>query len=538
MPDLGPLSRQQLASSIVFLGLCALAVVPIAFVRFLPLNDYPFHVARIFILAHIHDPTIARFYSGGSFLLPNVAMDAFALPLSEIIGAENSARLFVEVTLVVMLAGTVALHFSAHHQFSPWPFLAFSALHSGIFRFGFFNYLFGVGLALGASAIWLVLPRGLLRLGIAFVSSVILIFCHIEAFGVFAVTVAGYELHASYVSWRRAGGWRPALDLLSSASPFLLTVLFFIAFSPTAKVAARGVQYAAGLGTKPIGLVFSLSSGIDWLDAATVLSLAILFFWLHFSHRLIWSQKLLVATGLALLALAVLPSSMMGGQYVDSRLGPAVALLLLLSVDVSPAATPVFRYSVLGVAVALALLRTFALTATWSSYGEQTAAIVRAFDKLEPGATVFGVTSQSYTKLIADTPEKRLAWRPPLTHVVSYAVLGAPVFVPMTWSDPTQQPLVVRPPYQAVKTFQGTNPDVVADAVELRRYLSALNAHLIDGHWPQLGPVYVLVVGARGRNPGSNVPNFREAAEGNLFILLRWSGPQLPRLGSNRQQSH
>src|SRR5258706_10750823 len=152
---------------LVSILIALLAILPVYATRFLPLNDYPFHLARMVILSQLDNPIFARFYVQGSFFLPNMAMDAVAVPLSMILGPELATRVFVELTLVALLFGTLALHWVAHRKLSVWPLLAIIVLHNGIFRFGFLNYLFGLGLALGAAALWMSLRPGSRRFAVA-----------------------------------------------------------------------------------------------------------------------------------------------------------------------------------------------------------------------------------------------------------------------------------------------------------------------------------------------------------------------------------
>jgi hypothetical protein len=49
------------------LVLAVVAIVPIFSTRYLPLHDYPFHLARMIILTHLDNPLFARFYEPGSY---------------------------------------------------------------------------------------------------------------------------------------------------------------------------------------------------------------------------------------------------------------------------------------------------------------------------------------------------------------------------------------------------------------------------------------------------------------------------------------
>ncbi|HXJ01274.1 MAG TPA: hypothetical protein VNH44_08615 [Micropepsaceae bacterium] len=505
------------------LAVALLALVPILVTRYFPINDYPFHLARMVLLAQLDNPTIARFYQLGSFLLPNVGMDAVVFPLSAILGPELATRTFVELTLLVMLLGAMALHWAAHRRLSVWPLLALAVLHNGIFRFGFFNYLFGLGLALAAAALWLVMQKGIARSATAFIACIVLIFCHMEAFGVYALIVGSVELQKAVVGWTKTKSWSPIIDLVYSAVPFVLTLVLFVLLSPTAGVIGSGFGYDPGLGTKPVGALFALSSGVLWLDALTVAGVVGLAAGLLLTGGLAISWPLVTAFAFCALALFALPSSVMGSLYADTRLAPAIALLAIVSLDIEPRAPRTVSWTVLAVVLGLALLRMAVLSSIWMRYDAQIAPIVDALNGIEPGATLFAVTSEPYPRLIADTPERVAAWNPPLKHVASYAVLHTPVFVPMTFADPTKQPLIVSRVYESVKDFQGENPTLVTDPKALAAFLGNLQERLENPAWPRIDSTYVLVMGRQKLEPMLLSDTVSRIAQGDRFVLLRLS---------------
>jgi len=508
---------------LLILALSTLAILPFCLVRFPPINDYPFHLARIVILAQLDNSLISRFYTHGSYLLPNVALDAFAVPLAHVLGAEFSVRLFVALSLVLTLTGAVALHASAHKSLSVWPLLSFIWLYNGIFRFGFFNYLFGLGLAFFAAAAWIAMPKGIARLAFAFGASIVLLFCHLEAFAVFAIIAGGFELHTAISAWWLVRSWRPVRDLLLSALPFIATITLFFLISPTASVAGSAVHYAPGRATKLYEGLFSLSSGIIWLDGVSAATLVVLLGWLCLARCVAVSSALALASSLLLLAFFVVPGAILGALHADSRLGPALAMLVLASLNLRTDAPRRAVLAVATVALSLAVLRTVALATSWAQYDREITPIVHALDKIEPGATLFAITSQPYPRLLADTAERRAAWQPPLKHVASYAVLHAPVFVPMIWANPTQQRLSVTTPFQDVREFQGENPTLVMSDAAFRVFMASLDGHLKSGRWPNLGRVYLLLVGAKLYQPMLPPTAFHLVAQGTNYALLKWT---------------
>src|SRR5262249_16038962 len=160
---------------------------------------------------------------------------------------------------------------------------------------------------------------------------------------------------------------------------------------------------------------------------------------------LAFSRPLALSAGLLSLALFVLPPAMLGSIYADLRLGPALALLVIAALGVPPTAPKVAQLVVGGTALVLPALPAVVLSTAWTTYDREIGSVGQALDSVPRGSTVFAVTSEPYTRLLADTKERQAAWRPPLKHVASYAALRGVVFVPMTFADPTKQPLVVLP---------------------------------------------------------------------------------------------
>lgn len=503
-------------------GLIALcAILPVILVRFLPSNDYPFHMARIVILSQLDNPIFDRFYDLGSFLLPNLAMDAVALLLAQVIPPELAARAFVALTLLVMLIGPILLHRAAHGRFSPWPLLAIAFLHNGIFAFGFFNYLFGAGLAFIAAAIWMVLKPDALRLVVGFLCAIVLMYCHMEAFGIFAVIAGSLEIYGAMSRWRSARVWRILADLCCAAAPFILAIALFSFLSPTADVSGQGFGYSSWLGAKPWSFLFSLSSGILWLDVFTAVVLIGLGGWLVFTARLTISKPLAFAAIMLSAAFMILPGSLMGSHFVDSRLGPALAMLFLVTFDLRENSDHRAGRAVIFAACALTLVRTAAFISVWSGDEKEITPVIQALSAIEPGATLFAATAEPYPSLFTDTAERRAAWRPPLKHIASYAVLRGPVFVPMTFADPAKQPLIVSPDYAGIKAFQDDNPVKLPDRNALDTLLAQITGHLRAGDWPDIGAPYLLVAGSDRLHPLTLPPGVTRINGGDRFVLLR-----------------
>jgi hypothetical protein len=196
-------------------------------------------------------------------------------------------------------------------------------------------------------------------------------------------------------------------------------------------------------------------------------------------------------------------------------------LLAIASLDIRIDAPKFAHWTVLAVVFFLALFRTTVLSSAWIRYDAEIGSVVRALDGIEQGATLFSVTSEPFVRLIADSPERKAAWSPPVKHVASYAVLHAPVFVPMTFADPTKQPLVVSHSYQPVKDFQGDNPAQAPDQKTLSAFIGNLQEHLESPDWPHIDSAYVLVMGRQIFEPMRLPASVSRIVQGDRFVLLR-----------------
>ena len=139
-----------------FLLVLLIALTPLFVAVIPPIHDYPFHLARMEILASLpHSPFLRAHYEVGSYFLPNVGMDVAMMPLYHLFPIVTAGRVFLGLTLALILSGTVALHAAIHRRVSVWPLLAAFFLYNWIFLFGFLNYILGIGLALWAAAVWM-----------------------------------------------------------------------------------------------------------------------------------------------------------------------------------------------------------------------------------------------------------------------------------------------------------------------------------------------------------------------------------------------
>jgi len=396
-----------------------------------PLFDYPNHLARMHLLAEGGN----AFYEVHWAALPNLAQDLIVPPLARVLPLEFASGLFLAMIFAVIAGGTVWLNRVATGAWRLWPLLCFLLLYNRVFLWGFVNYLFGIGVALVGTALWLALERARWWARIL-VSSVVALACyfsHIAAVGFYALVILGVELLPAFGELRTRK-W-PALGrrIAIAGSQFVVPVALILGYwRPTT---AGTISYAA-LWRKadlPFSVFDNYNRALDIASFALLLGLLGWLCWmrsLRLTPRLAWSVCLVFAVYL------LLPSQIYGGSGTDHRLPVALFLLLI------GASAPRFpnRRAAVTVAVVAALLlvtRLAVIEHVWRQADAVYSADLAGIDALPRGAKL-AVAMPSGLTHVAAIPE---------AHLPALAVARREAFVPTLFADPRQQPMELRPPY-------------------------------------------------------------------------------------------
>ncbi len=267
-----------------------LSIAPLFFVTYPPLLDYPIHIARAFIIDNWSEsPLLQRWYNLGSFILPNMGMDLTALLLSKIFPVDVAGRIFIALTFCLTLSGCMFLYSCIYGHISLWPLVSSLFLFNRIFLLGFLNYLFGVAVLLWAIGFWILLCRSKLwiRMLCGTIASVGLFFCHLSSFGLYAITIAVYELQRSIRTYS-IDKWIAIRNLLIGASTFIVP-LFLFGLSPTAGETSSKIVYQS-LYRKLTDPIIVILSGNEVVDVSIVIAILLIVFTL-----IKFQGKLLVA---------------------------------------------------------------------------------------------------------------------------------------------------------------------------------------------------------------------------------------------------
>ncbi|WP_181706014.1 hypothetical protein [Chthonobacter rhizosphaerae] len=431
-----------------------LACLPVALTAYPPIFDYPNHVSRAHVLATMDGGSVfADWFERASYLIPNVSTDLALVGLTHLVGAEAAGRVVLLVIVSATLSGALALGRTVTGRLEPWPAFVAIFLYNEMLHWGFLNYLLGLaGLLWGVTAwVWLGRRSRALQLLTAAVLAMLLLFCHLVAFGLFAVAVAAYEITDIALDPAmkplEAARRRVAKRLALSASVFLPALAHHVALNAGGLPAAPLFNYHPFEKISPFTRL--LSSGAPVTDAAVLIAtLAVLgVLWRRGTIRV---EPRLGAIAAAFAAcLLVLPYSLMHSFFVDNRIATAVAFLALAGIQTrgGPAADRVGWAAVF----VLASARTALVVLTWTAADREIKDMIAGLDQLPTGGLVISATAAPF--------EYGTGWfytrtiNPPHEHTASWATVRRDAIVPAMFAKAGQNPVVFSPPSAMLKAI-------------------------------------------------------------------------------------
>lgn len=431
--------------------LAILLAIPFFLVDVPPVLDYPNHLARYFVLAHPDDPILSQMYAPHWVVLPNLGMDVIGAAILRVTDVYVGGRILLALSLFAPIVGVIAYHRAAFGRYSFWPLASGLVAYNGAFLLGFMNFLLSLGFALIGSAIWIVLRRRkmlLVPIAVGAVAAAVIFFSHIFGVVLFALLITSNEAD---LLWRRLkSGLLRLSDLAYAAgaiaaalSPALL--LYFL--SPLQTGDASIGEWRGFAKFWSIFAPFMTTSVA--LTAMTGIAVILL----------LYRRQLQLAPGLPLaltglvIAFVVAPSSMARGTtfvaFIDLRF--AMMMGLLLFAGIQPHLTS--RQAILtGLVVgALIVLRSGYVGMTWIDHRQDLADLRAAIANVQPGARVLAARGHPGGETNVQPAERALPGIYRLDgHLAALVVIERSAFYPLLFADPTQQPVIVKPPFDRI----------------------------------------------------------------------------------------
>ena len=435
---------------------CALfAALPLVLTAHVPLYDLPNHIAMLHVLLDgSANPTLARIYGVHWAFVPNMGLQVFAWLFSPVLAVEASARLFCIATVLLLCAGTRALSLALNAG-EPGPRLYRAApllVWGGPLQFGFVSYCFGIGLMLLGVALYVRL-RGRawpLLAGVFLPFSVVLLACHLIAFGLFVTALGGLEAAQAL---REPGTVKSRLVELVRRGLFvagltLPALLALVMAPPLGNNAAPAFVHIIKLSS--LFLKAQCIAAITWfampaveipllLAALACLGLGL---WRHLVRLHIGAAGMVAALGTLWL---ILPRDLPAGDYVDYRLPWAISFVLLASLAAPERPLPGSLARLQrGLAVALAglvALRVGSLGWRAVQAEPEIAAVDRALSILPVGSSLWVVR-----RITAGSIMKN----PPLEHSAAFLVSRRQGFEPEVFAGTAGELVYLQPHYRAM----------------------------------------------------------------------------------------
>ncbi len=370
---------------VLFTLISVLICLPVWSIEYVPLVDYPNHLARVYIVYHYDDVEAYRsMYDKLVEPIPNMAIDVIAPPLLKIFDVKIAGKIFLTITLLLFSAGCHLLGRSIHGR-PTWlalPCIFFS--YNSMLLFGYVNYIFGLGAFLITFALWLKYRKRWNLKTTIIISSLVFAsyLAHLSSFtflGVTFVAITFFDyLSAKSVTKNMIVGLIPLL-------PPLIAFRVFMKGSGRTGTLIWNTVY--GKLTNSLILVTSYNYLLDGVIVVVILLLLLVTAHHMKSLQVKWA---ILVTGciLGVLFLAC-PSVIFTSAGADGRFIPPAVILTLMALRFE-VTKRVGKYA-LFLFLAVSLVRLGSICYEWISFDKKTASQVEMFNHFEDGARVYPI---------------------------------------------------------------------------------------------------------------------------------------------------
>ena len=311
----------------LLLLLIAALLAPIWTVRYVPLGDYPNHLASAFVLAHLNDSRFPfhTFYGADWNSYPYLMMTGILYLLQKVISIDLAGRLLLSLCVLAVPAAAWLFLREANpgaEMLALWTLL--TAQNSYFFLNGLLNMQLSLALCLVVLAGWVRLPKNPRAISwcLLLVAVTALYFTHLMGLAIAGLALTTYTLIARRSLRELLVGWA----LFIPAAAFYLHSEWHLAHS-------WNISYRTFSG-KLIGLLAVVLGYSHSLDFFTLIACGVCWF-LAFrgNHDFRWRAPWAAAAGLLFALYWVFPAAYGPGLNADCRLLPFVAALGLAAVQ-------------------------------------------------------------------------------------------------------------------------------------------------------------------------------------------------------------
>jgi hypothetical protein len=403
---------------IALLILAAILLVPIWSVAFPPLLDYPNHLARSFVLAHLADPafTFNRFYRADWGAYPYLGMDASLAALGRLFPIETAGRVFL--SLCVLALPAAAWFFLRHvnpgeDAAALWALLIAANV---FFLEGFLNFDLSLAVGFLGLGFWLswLAKRGIARWVATLVTFTALYFTHLLGFGIAGLVVA------AYLAFDR----RPSRDWIWSGALALPGAAFYLHSSRVGLGAQKIVFHGLQEKLDSLGMILhGYSPALDLISLAALGTWFLAARWRNPEFR--WNSRWLAIAAFLFVLYCAIPWAWGEGSDLDIRVLPVLFVAILATARVGKRAKWLAAIPLL-----LFAARTVNMTRHFASAQTELAGLARSFDAVPRGALVLPIVEGDQDPIAR-----------PFTHFWAYGVIRPGWFSPYLMDTPGETPV-------------------------------------------------------------------------------------------------
>jgi hypothetical protein len=458
---------------LLIVSIFVFSIFPIIWYGYVPLADYPNHLARLQIHKTLSsNPNLSRFYEFHWTLIPYLGFDLLSLPLMYYLPVELAGKIVLVLSLLMIYGGTVLLDRQLNRE--NWGISLFGGifLYNGAFKYGFISYIIGVGFAILTFWIWIRYrekANGLWIIAFILTGGVVCTM-HLYAFGIYAVCVASHECAVVCERVRLERISASQLRIPFSAAVSLTLPLLVFWFGAASRAPGELPWGHAGpnswghpgpslWGGHESSFWMSLAwkfegfaSPIFYSDPAFEIPLLLMIFvllvWALVTRTIVLNSRMVITLGAFAALFIVMPHMILGTNYFDYRLPSAVAFIALASFGWGTAWSA--RINLLRLLLAICLIvRVGSVFLEWYPAQGMIAEYETALRLVPPGSRLLVIVGHT-------------AWGdrdPPLRHVPVLAAAEQGVFVPSIFTDAnaTANGLKLKPDYLDYWKYNQTN---------------------------------------------------------------------------------
>lgn len=513
---------RTLGLAVAYLLLVGLTISPLLWTRTPALVDYPNHLARMWILVHGGDiPALASNYVAHWRLVPDLAMDLIVPPLGHLLGVEQAGRVFIGLTMVTLVAGTIALHRVLYGRIGLWPLASLLFVYNAVLYWGFLNCLFGMGIALLLFAAWIATRSwsNALRIPLFAVAASLLFYLHLFAFGFYGLLIASYETGNF---WRPRPWSKSGFAVLCCAgSQFIPGLLLWWASLGNG---GPSLTLYGSLKMKLYAAVAPATFGSQPLPLDSLMVVFCTIFWL--SARRSRALTLVPTMRMPLLAVAaaalLMPHWISGSSLADIRLPVVLPFLLIAGTRLDAAKLRLvvpFAFA----ALTLVVLRVWIVDKSWRDYDAQFAEFRAADHVIAPGSRLLVVavhlpegefSLSGLPRAFAKKADENF------THMAAFAIIDRSAFIPYLFTGWTTVAPSARNSGLFVSSGSPLTPEILAAGDATSDILG--EPPYWDG-WREHYD-YLLWIGFGASAPPRD-PVLEPVAQGSFFVIDRIRHP-------------